>query len=535
MVDLMSEQSSDSETTGETGAKPESTRRTFLKRAGVGVALVGLGAVGAEAVRTANLPPVPPRTTFSASRAVRIDNVSIVDPVDGSILPQHSIVMRDGRIEAVAPTATMPVESSMRAIDGAGRFAVPGFNEMHTHVLQSANPELGFALMLAQGITGIRQMEGSATLLANRAQSRLGLTEKAPRLLGMPGELLLPFNANTIDGVRDEIARQWDNGADFIKMVLTEPDIFYAAIDAAHDRGLRIAGHMPPPVRIDEAAAAGFDSIEHLGTGLSVFLSLSSKADELWAKSPKGLPFPSWAVKLPFAGAAFDAFLKEGFLGPATNSTNAEQLAVLTTTFETYSEDRAAALGADFARRETWNVPTLIGVRTKYRLDDPEYISDPWLQLMPAADREKEIAEIEKFSATPPADLDVYHEYYDRLLETIGIWSREGAPIMTGTDNNGQGVGSTIAGEFRELGRAGLSSLEILRAATSNPAKYLGQSDTMGRIGAGMNADLLLLDANPLDSIDALSAISLVVRGGHDYTAGELDARVDELLAAQES
>jgi len=511
----------------------KSSRRTFLKRAGTGAALVGLGAIAAESVRTSNLPSVPSRTVGTDARAVRIDNVSIVDPVDGGMLPQHSIIVREGRIEAVASTATMPLETSMRIIDGAGRFAVPGFNEMHTHVLQAANPELGFALMLAQGITGIRQMEGTKTLLTNRAENRLGFNEHAPRLLGMPGELLLPFNANTVEGVRDEIARQWDNGADFIKMVLTEPEIFYAAIDSAHERGLRIAGHMPPPVRIEEAAAAGFDSIEHLGTGLSVFLSLSSKSDELWAKAPKGLPFPSWAVKLPFAGAAFDAFLKEGFLGPAANSTDAEQLLVLKETFATYSEDRTAAMGADFARRETWNVPTLIGVRTKYRLDDAEYIDDPWLQMMPAADRDKEVAEIEKFSATPQADLDVYHEYYDRILQTIGIWAKEGAPIMTGTDNNGQGVGSTIKGEFRELGRAGLSSLEILRAATSNPATYLGQSDTMGRVAAGMNADLLLLDANPLESIDALSAISLVVRDGHDYTSAELDARVDELLAAQ--
>jgi len=531
----MTEQPSEDLTTNENATKPASSRRTFLKRAGTGVALVGLGALAAEGVRSANLPSVPPRTVGSDARALRIDNVSVINPVDGSVLPKHSIIVTDGRIEAVAPTSSMPGETSMRIVDGAGRFAVPGFNEMHTHVLQAANPELGFALMLAQGITGIRQMEGSATMLANRAENRLGFNEHAPRLLGMPGELLLPFNANTVEGVRDEVARQWDNGADFIKMVLTEPEIFYAAIDAAHERGVRIAGHMPPPVRIDEAAAAGFDSIEHLGTGLSVFLSLSSKADELWAKAPKGLPFPSWAVKLPFAGAAFDAFLKEGFLGPATNSTDADQLLVLKETFATYSEDRAAAMGADFAKRDTWNVPTLIGVRTKYRLDDPEYINDPWLQMMPAADRKKEIDEIEKFSATPQADLDVFHEYYDRILETIGIWAKEGAPIMTGTDNNGQGVGSTIAGEFRELGRAGLSSLDILRAATSNPASYLGQSDTMGRVSAGMNADLLLLDANPLDSIEALSAISLVVRDGHDYTSSELDARVDELLAAQDS
>lgn len=509
------------------------SRRTFLKRAGLGAALVGLGAVAAETVRASTTAPTPARTAVSVAGPVRIDNVTVVDPTDGSVRREHSIVIRNGLIEALLPTASVPVESSMRVIAGEGRFAVPGYNDMHTHVLQDANPRLGFALMLAQGITGIRQMEGSAEMLTNRAENRLGLNETTPRLLALPGELLLPFNANTVDGVRDVIARQWDDGADFIKMVLTDREVFDAAIEAAHAQGLRIAGHMPPPVRIDEAVESGFDSFEHLGTGLSVFLTLSADADRLWAKQPKDLPFPSWAVKLPFAGAAFDAFLKGGFLGPATNSTNAEQLLTLKETFATYSEDRAAELGGAFARKQAWNTPTLVGIRTKYRLDDPEFRDDPWLDRIPAAQRDAELAEIEKFRATPTKDLDIFHEYYDRTLQTIGIWAKEGAPMMTGTDNNGKGAGTALALEFRELGKAGLTPLEILQATTTAPATYLGRTDGMGRIDEGMNADLLLLDRDPLAAIDNLSSISLVMRDGHDYTVQQLDKRVDELLAEQ--
>jgi imidazolonepropionase-like amidohydrolase len=517
----------------ETTPTKNATRRTFLKRAGLGATLVGLGAVGAETVRAATTAPVPARTASTGADPLRIDNVSIVDPTDGSMRRDHSIVIRGGFIEALMLTSEAPVETSMRTIAGEGRFAVPGYNDMHTHVLQDPNPQLGFALMLAQGITGIRQMEGSSELLRNRAENRLGLNETTPRLLGLPGELLLPFNANTVDGVRDVIARQWDEGADFIKMVLTDREVFAAAIEAAHSQGLRIAGHMPPPVRIDDAVESGFDSFEHLGTGLSVFLTTSSEADALWAKQPTDLPFPSWAVRLPFAGAAFDTFLKGSFLGPATNSTNAEQLLTLKDAFASYSEDRAAELGRAFARKQAWNTPTLVGIRTKYRLDDPEFVNDPWLEKLPASQREAELAEIEKFSATPTADLDIFHEYYDRIVQTIGIWAKEGAPIMTGTDNNGKGAGTTLALEFRELGRAGLTPLEVLQATTTAPATYLDRTDRMGRVAAGMNADLLLLDEDPLASIDNLSSISMVVRDGHDYSSEQLDARVEELLAAQ--
>jgi hypothetical protein len=513
--------------------KRGSNRRTFLKRAGVGAALVGLGIAADETVRRANAPVIPPRTTVTAARGVRIDNVTVVDPTDASSRAGHSIVVHDGRIVDVMPTSSTPAEASMRVIDGAGRFAVPGYNDMHTHVLQSPNAELGFALMLAQGVTGIRQMEGSPELLSNRAENRLGLNEKAPRLLQLPGSLLLPFNARSVEDARLEIARQWDQGADFIKMVLTDHDVFFAAIDAAHTRGLRIAGHLPPVVRIDRAAESGFDSLEHLGTGSSVFLTLSTKADELWAQTPTELPFPSWATGIPFAGWAFDTFLKKNFLGPATSTTDAAQLALLKQAFASYSEDRAAALGATFVEKQTRNTPTMANIRSKYVLDDPEFLDDPWLARLPAKEREEHVAAVEAFSATPQADLDVLHEYYERTLQTVGIWAAQGAPIMTGTDGNGRGVGNSFAIELRELGRAGLTPLQVLQAATSAPATYLDRADSMGRIAPGMDADLLLLDANPLASIDGLSSISLVMRDGHDYTSAELNARVDELVAAQ--
>jgi imidazolonepropionase-like amidohydrolase len=199
----------------------------------------------------------------------------------------------------------------MPVIDGAGRFAVPGYNQMHTHALQCSDRELAYATLLAQGVTGMRQMEGSDELLTDRAEQRLGLSESTPAVLQMPGNLLLPFNAGSVDDVREEIARQWDAGADFIKMIMTERDVFLAAVEAAHQRGIRIAGHLPPSIRIEEASEAGFDSVEHLGTGSNVFLSLAATPDELWRQHDTDMPIPGWLSGLPFAGKVFDAFIKE--------------------------------------------------------------------------------------------------------------------------------------------------------------------------------------------------------------------------------
>lgn len=510
-----------------------SSRRTFLKRTGLGIALVGLGVASDETVRAATAPEVPPRVAITTADGVQIDNVTVVDPLDGSTRVGQSIIVMNGQIADVVPISSAPVESARRRVDALGRFAVPGYNDMHTHVLQQPSTDLGFALMLAQGVTGIRQMEGSDEMLTNRAENRLGLNEAAPQLLQVPGALLLPFNANTADDARSEIARQWDQGADFIKMVLTDRDVFYASIDAAHAKGLQIAGHLPPPVHIDEAAEAGIDSIEHLGTGSSVFLTLSTKSKYLWAQTPTTLPFPSWATRIPLAGWAFDTFLKGSFLGPATSTTDADQLALLKHAFDSYSEDRAAQLAGTFVRKQTWNTPTMANIRSKYVLDDPEFLSDSWLQRLPEKEKQEHLATVDEFTSTPRVDLEILHEYYERILKTVGIWAREGAPMMTGTDGNGRGVGNSLAIEFRELGRAGLTPLQVLQATTTQPATYLGRTDRMGRIAAGFDADLVILEDNPLASVANMSSISHVMRAGHLSTSAELNTRVEQILSAQ--
>jgi imidazolonepropionase-like amidohydrolase len=427
-----------------------------------------------------------------------------------------------------------PQETSMPVVDGAGRFAVPGYNQMHTHALQRPDKELAYATLLAQGVTGMRQMEGSAALLSDRAQQRLGLSESAPALLQMPGNLLLPFNAGSVDDVREEIARQWHPGADFIKMIMTERDVFFAAIEAAHERGIRIAGHLPPSIRMEEASEAGFDSVEHVGTGSNLFLSLAATPDELWRQQDTNMPIPGWLSGLPFSGELFDAFLKDRLINSVgVAEPDDPAVVLLRTALASYSEQRAAELGDMLARNRTWQCPTLINLRSRYRLDDPEYRSDPWLDGLSDQERRQRLAMIETYEALPAQVREINHEYYERALRTIGIWSRAGVPIMTGTDGSGTDPARAIQLEFHELARAGLSPLDVLRAATTAPATYLGLDDRMGRVAAGMEADFLLLDADPLDSVDNLGAVSMVFRAGHGFTAETMARTVGDLQRAR--
>jgi imidazolonepropionase-like amidohydrolase len=89
--------------------------------------------------------------------------------------------------------------------------------------------------------------------------------------------------------------------------------------------------------------------------------------------------------------------------------------------------------------------------------------------------------------------------------------------------------------EFRELAAAGLAPLDVLRATTTQPAAFLGRSDRMGAVDAGMAADFLLLDGDPLASVDNLSRIDAVVNAGNYHTVTQLDERVDLLREAADA
>jgi imidazolonepropionase-like amidohydrolase len=98
--------------------------------------------------------------------------------------------------------------------------------------------------------------------------------------------------------------------------------------------------------------------------------------------------------------------------------------------------------------------------------------------------------------------------------------------MMAGTDGGGSVPGQSMREEFAELARAGLPPLAILRAATSAPATFLGRAQ-----GIGAEADLLLLDADPLESHEHLTAIHTVVRAGHVIPGPALARSVSDAAA----
>jgi imidazolonepropionase-like amidohydrolase len=463
---------------------------------------------------------------------LRLDGATVVDVRDGTLSPNRSILIDGGRIAAITPTENSSSEqrSSLRVIDVHGKFVLPGYNDMHTHTLDRNDPSGDLALMLVNGITGFRQMGGSPQLLAQRHAGTLPVGRDAPAVLAMPGGGLTPINANSTASAIAEIRRQKENGADFIKVIVVGPEVFFAAIAEAKRIGLPIVGHLQPGVDAAEASRAGFASIEHLGPGDSLWISCSTDESALRAAAAQSPAFKAPPIKIPFLDKLAAPLLRKYLVNPAAH-TKAKDIARLQQAFDTFDEAKCLALAARFVADECWQVPTLTRLRTQELADSPEYPIDPNLRYVPR-ERVREWQQVsDRFHARPATPRDTLHAAYQHQLALTKVLAEAGVDMMTGTDDGGWQVpGFALHNEFDELAVAGLSPQKILQMATLNSARFLGSTGTAGTVAVGKNADLVLLDADPFASVQNLHRIIGVVRAGNYYSRDDLDtlsARVE--------
>jgi len=464
----------------------------------------------------------PRRVDVPVSGKLQLDGVTVVAPATGALAPGMSVLMDHGRIVSVVPTSTAPKSVGVQRIDATGKFVVPGYNNMHSHALTAPNAAGALAIMLADGTTGFRQMDSSPEVLEKRRNHTLPLGKDAPALLATPGSLLTPFNAPTSNDAVAEVRRQKQQGADFIKVALVSPPVFFAALAEAKRVGLPAVGHLQEGVDPAAASRAGYRSIEHLGPGDTMWIGCSTQGAALLADAAAHPLMPTPPFKIPgFVQSPFAAKVRKILINPAA-AEKPPEVARLQRAFDTYSDQKCRALAALFVADDTWQVPTLVRLRTQYYGELPEYQHDPSLAyISPQAIKDwREVTDT--FRKLSSATHATFHEAYRRDLLLTKLFADAGVPMMAGTDGGGQVPGQSLLQEFDELAKAGLSPLKILQMTTIDPAKFLGCAATMGTVEAGKNADLVLLDANPLVTVQNMHRIAAVVRGGLYHSATEL-------------
>ena len=443
-------------------------------------------------------------------------NATVVNTRDGSLSPGMAIVIDGGKITQILP-ANIPINArgTAQAIDATGKFVVPGYLDMHTHTLDAADLlPTKWPLLIANGITGVREMNGSAVLVqraqqlnADRAAGRID----APEILIIPGDVFggeivgLPPIAGSSSAAAAvvEVQKQKAYGAGFIKNVRSTRDATLAMLAEAKNQSMYVAGHLSPTVGAKESSDAGLKAIEHLGGGLSILLDCSASEDSLRASMLAGTP----AIQLR---------------QPVLDS---------------YDDAKCQALAKTFAKNDTWHVPTLIRLRAGLATDDALYRNDPNLIYVSRTTRAAwEAAAVQYTQTNNAAAAALLRKYYDKIQTLPKLLKQNGVKLLAGSDTANGAVfvipGVSLHQEFALLAAAGLAPLDILQMTTLNGAQFLNREATMGTVDLGKNADLVLLDANPIADAANLSKIAAVVLKGKYFSKAALDKQKADVADA---
>lgn len=430
-------------------------------------------------------------------------HVTVIDPAGGGVQADMTVVVEGDRIVEVRPFSSGMPRAGAQIVDATGKFLIPGLWDMHIHThfgdWVPGGREVTLPLLLANGVTGARDMGSDLEPILKAREDVAGGRLVGPRLV-VSGPMLdgpkPPFPASiavtTPEDGRRAVRMLKARGVDFIKLQSLIPrDAYFAIAEECKKLKIPFAGHVPDAIRSSEASNAGQKSFEHL---IGVFEGSSSAEDALM-KGPKG------------PGKFLD----------------------------TWDAAKEASLIALLARNRTWQCPTLLWEYGGWLVDVVDIARYPELRYAPASWREKTWpqfkAEMLKSYITDP--LAVRERWVAHELRLVARLHAGGVPLLAGTDAPpGVGVvpGASLHRELARFVAAGLSPLEALRTATVNPASFLGKSD-FGTVAKGNVADLVLLDANPLEDIANTRRVAAVVASGRYYSREDLDRILAEVEA----
>jgi imidazolonepropionase-like amidohydrolase len=456
------------------------------------------------------------------SHTIAIRGVTVVDVRDGSLHPEHTVLVAGNRIAAVGPNHEVAVPDGAEIVEAAGCYVIPGLWDMHVHSVANvavdrsdellAAQEWHFSLFLAHGVTGVRNMNdgtGDVTLeLTKSVKRRLadGDLRGPPRFItagpSVDGDPPLGSNSvvvRTAAEARIAVDQLASNGADLVKVYENlSREAYFAIIDEAHRRRIPVDGHVPFRVTPEEAADAGQRTAEHpeaLAAGCSTIATAERKRFENVLADYDSLPEnEKFLAMFRHTRALYDS----------------RDPAACASAIEAYRRNGVAVTADLLVYHHVVHAEQVLADEARMRLV-PQQIRRNWEKWL-GSESTREFQSILR----PIIPLE---------LENVRLLKEAEVLLLAGTDVGVplQVPGISLHVELQRLVEAGLTPLEALQAATLNPARVLEMANSLGTVEPGKLADLVLLDANPLDDIRNTQKIRAVVADGRLSRRAELD------------
>jgi imidazolonepropionase-like amidohydrolase len=431
-------------------------------------------------VQTPNLSPSSTVTAFV--------NVNVLPMDRNTVLTNQTVLVRDGRIVSLsAAGAALP--DGARKVDGRNKFLMPALAEMHAHIPGGNAPdeviERTLFLYAANGVGTIRGMLGHPRHLAYRERVAKGELF-SPRIF-TSGPSFNDRTASTPEIAVKAVIDQKAAGYDLLKI---HPGVPRAAFDAlaakADELRIPFAGHVPAAVGLHRALEAKYKSIDHLDGYV-----------EALARNP----------------------LQSQFFG--LNLVNE------------VDESRIASLVAETKTAGTWMVPTQILMESLLNEEKTDtMLKWPEMKYVPQQTLKNWVEQKNGFtSKVSRADRETFLALRRKVAKAL---LDGGVPFALGSDAPQwwNVPGFSAHRELKAIVDAGFSPFQALESGTVNAARYFGTAAAVGTVAAGMRADLVLLEANPLENIENSKRIAGVMLNGRWMPRADLDKRLGEIAAA---
>jgi imidazolonepropionase-like amidohydrolase len=424
-------------------------------------------------------------TESTAQASIAIRDVTVVDGSSPIPRANQTVVIRGTRIALVGPTASTPIPTGATTVEGRGRFLIPGLWDMHVHTDAPGGRDV-LPLYVLNGVTGVRDMAGRWSEITRSRREIAEGSLVGPRIIASGpyiegGDVPIPhILARTPDEARAAVDSLVALGVDFIKLHSQfRREVFFAAARRARERGIAFTGHIPRSITAIEASDSGQRSLEHL------------------------LQIPSPCTPAESLSLA-PRFVVQGVLARCTSADVAPVFARLVT-------------------NGTWVVPTLVAQYEVAHWPRRDLPGDMYASYLPDT-LKRYVAQIFPMPNDVPSGAEIVGEQlFEKRVAVVGTMHRAGVAMMPGTDaplrNSPPGFG--LHQELELFVRGGLSNFDALRSATLEPARYFAALDSMGTVAPGKLADLVILEANPLEDIRNARRVFAVVANGRLIGAAE--------------